>query len=113
MGSRTSRAARSGAVCLRTAGGAGSLEGVLEHIPRQDRAFDADRILHDALQRHQVAELLLVRLDVAGHHASELTGETPGVLDGGAPDRLRHHRGAGLADRTARPLEGDLGYGAV
>src|SRR5207245_5474567 len=50
----------------------GSGERFLEDVPRQHRALDPDRVLHDALEGHQVAEGLLVRFDLALHHPPAL-----------------------------------------
>ena len=47
-------------MCLGTARLAGTLEGVLQHVPGEHGALDADRVLHDALECHEVAERLLV-----------------------------------------------------
>ena len=42
----------------------GAVERLLEHVPGEHGALDADRVLHHALQRDQVAEPILVRLDL-------------------------------------------------
>src|SRR6266540_2841846 len=55
---------------------------LLEHVPRQHGALDADRVLDDALQGHQVAELLLGRLNLPGHHPPEVGSQRLRVLHG-------------------------------
>ena len=41
----------------------GAGQGFLEDIPSQHGTLDANRVLHDALQRHQVAELVFFGFD--------------------------------------------------
>src|SRR5207253_1443385 len=92
-------------VLVRAGRGAVALQRVLQDVPGQDRALDADRVLDDALQRDEIAERVLVGLDLAGHHPAEGTGETQRVVDLPARDGLGHHRGGALRDRAPGALE--------
>src|SRR5438874_2621531 len=89
------------------------LKSVLQDVPRQHRALDPDRVLDDPLERDEVTELLLVGFNLSGHHATELLGHPPRILHALADHSLRHHRGAGLTDRTASSLEGKVRNPAV
>src|SRR5829696_2166060 len=93
-------------VGLRAARLAGAIQRLLQHVPGEYRAFDADRVLHDPLQRHEVAEGLLVGIDLAGHHAAEPARHRTGLIDARAGHGLGHHRRARLADRAPGALEG-------
>ena len=53
--------------------------------PTPDGALDADRVLHDALEGNEVAERILVGLDVAGHHPAERRPPVPCASSTGLP----------------------------
>ena len=59
----------------RTSGGAVGGQRLLEHVPREHRALDAHGVLHDALEGHELAERVLVGLEVAGQHRADLGRE--------------------------------------
>src|SRR5581483_1628473 len=81
-------------------------ERVLQGHPRQQRALHAHGELRNALERHEVAEVLVGRLTV--HHLPDRLGEPECVLHAPALDGLGHHRRGRLRDGAALPVEGDV-----
>src|SRR5205823_3358828 len=103
----TSVGGSAGSVGTRAAGGARTLERVLQDVPREHGALDPDRVLHDTLQGHEVAERRFVGLGLAGHHLAELGRQPEGLADRLALNGFGHHRGRGLGDGAPGALERD------
>src|SRR5688572_10978775 len=56
-------------------------DAFLQRVPREHGALDPDRVLHHALQRDQVAELLLAERFLAAHHLAERERQLLDLLD--------------------------------
>src|SRR5262249_53684853 len=69
----------------------------------EQRALDPDRVLGDALERHRVAQQVLVALLLPVHHEPEVLDEPQGVAHREVRRRLAHHRRGGLGDRASLP----------
>src|SRR5919197_3872681 len=82
---------------------------LLEDVPGQHCALDPDRVLDHALQRDEIAELVLFRIDLTGHHPPEIPGQVRGVVDGLPLHRFGEHGGGGLRDGAPLALERDVG----
>src|SRR4029077_20007745 len=80
-------------------------DAFLQGVPRQHRALDAHGILHDALERDEVAELVLARSFLPRHHLAEVDNQAFDLIDLLSADLLGQHGRRCLRYRAALSLE--------
>ena len=83
---------------------------VLPGHPAEQGALDPGRVLGHARERHRVLKHVLVRRSPALglHELEERLADRHGLVDRLADDQVAHHRRAGLADRAAERVVGQV-----